>query len=80
MVGSYAFVHKSSPYIGKIFTAGSTYTGYYFAKRHHQHYNSLRIFHNFPYFPTDIQKMVDNTDARYAHRWLKDDYMKIEVA
>ena len=51
--------------------------GYFYSRRFNQSYNCFRYFYNYEKFPTEIQKMIDNKDARYAHRWLKDDYQQI---
>ena len=75
-----AFVRPGSLYIGKCFTVLTTYLGYRLHVRYQQAYNSSRHFGNFPNYPPDIQRMVDNHDARYAFRWLQDDYMAIPFA
>lgn len=76
-MGAFSFVHPGSMYIGKVFTLGTTYGGWWLANRYEKSYNSFRYFSRFPHYPTDIQKMIDNNDARYAHRWLKDTYLDI---
>ena len=38
-----------------------------------------KYFGNYIAYPKDIQNMIDNNDARYAYRWLKDDYLEIEA-
>ena len=73
-----AFVHPGSRYIGKFFTALTTFLGYQLHARYQQAHNSSRYFGNFPRYPADIQRMIDNHDARYAFRWLRDDFMDIE--
>ena len=40
-----------------------------------QSYNVSRYFGNFAAYPKDIQRMVENNDARYAFRWMEDNYM-----
>lgn len=79
IIGSYTFVHKNSKYIGKCFTTGMTYIGYLLSCRYVQSYNCFKYFDNFANYPSDIKKMVDNNDARYAHRWLRDDYLANEL-
>lgn len=79
VIGSFVFVHGNSKFIGKCFTLATTYGGYLLAKRYQQSYNVFRYFENYPNYPSDIKKMIDNNDARYAHRWLKDGYLDIEV-
>jgi hypothetical protein len=36
-----------------------------------QSHNTLRYCWNYYSYPKEIQKMIDNNDARYAHAWLK---------
>ncbi len=69
------FVHKNSRYIGSFFIAGCTSFGYLLYRRYKKAYNSFRYFYNYSIYPKDIKKMIDNNDARYAYRWLKDNYL-----
>jgi hypothetical protein len=66
-------VHKNSKYIGKIFTSGLVGIGYLFGQRYIQSHNTLRYCWNYYSYPKEIQKMIDNNDARYAHAWLKEE-------
>jgi hypothetical protein len=72
------FVHPNSQYIGKCFTLFTTYLGYKAHEHYSESYNISRRFGNFWNYPTDIKRMIDNNDSRYAYRWLQDDYLKIE--
>ena len=78
MISSKVFVHPNSAYIGKFSTLAFIYAGYLFAKRHEQAYNLARFSQNFDLFPVDIQRMIDNHDARYAYRWMEANYLDIE--
>ena len=73
------FVHPNSKYIGKCFTLLTTWLGYKAHEQYTEYYNCSRRFGNFWNYPTDLRRMIDNNDARYAHRWLHEDYMKIEA-
>jgi hypothetical protein len=70
-------VHPNSKYIGKFFTLLTTWLGYKVHEQYVLAYNNSRRFGNFWNYPAEIQRMIDNNDARYAHRWLKDDYLAI---
>lgn len=52
--------------------------GYWVADRYQKSHNSFKYFAQFAHYPIDIRKAIDNNDARYAHRWLKDNYLNIE--
>lgn len=45
--------------------------------RYERSFNAFRYTYNYDLYPTDIQKMIDNNDSRYAYRWCKDNYMEI---
>jgi hypothetical protein len=75
VIASYAFVHPNSKYIGKCFTLLTTYLGYKAHTHYAETYNHSRRFGNFWNYPADIRSMIDNNDARYAFKWLKDDYL-----
>ena len=77
MLASWSFVHPNSRYIGKFFTLFTTVVGYYVHVHYVQAYNASRRFGNFHNYPTDIQRMIDNNDSRYAWKWLKDSYHDI---
>lgn len=79
LITSKAFVNPQSLYIGKISTLAFVFGGYLFAQRHVKAYNLARYTQNFELFPRDIQKMIDNNDARYAYRWMQPDYLEIEL-
>lgn len=76
-MASFAFVHPNSKYIGKFFTLFTTWLGYKVHEDYVTAYNHSRRFGNFWQYPVEIQRMIDNNDARYAHKWLKDDYLNI---
>ena len=69
-------MHPNSRYIGKFFTLFTTYLGFVVHRRYEQAYNCSRYCGNFPVYPKDIQRMIDNNDARYAYRWLNDSYLE----
>ena len=77
ILSSYAFVHPNSRYIGKFFTLFMAGLGYLLHVRYWQAYNTTRYFGNYPIYPADIQRMIENNDARYAFRWLENNYMEI---
>jgi hypothetical protein len=64
--------------VGKFFTLFTTFLGYQAHLHYAESYNISRRFGNFWNYPEDIRNMIDNNDARYAHRWLQEDYLKIE--
>lgn len=70
MAGSYSFVHSSSKYVGKLFTILTTAIGYnqYLISR--EEYEYSRRVGMFPYYPKEIQRMLDSNDFRYARKWL----------
>ena len=72
---SYGFVHPSSRYVGKFWTAFTTWVGYKMAQEYDEVYHRSRRFGNFWNYPADIRRMIDNNDARYAFRWLGVDYL-----
>ncbi len=53
--------------------------GYKIYDRYQQSYNHSLYFQKFPEYPEDIRKMIENNDARYAHRWQKEDFMNIKL-
>ena len=75
MLTSYGFVHPSSRYVGKFWTAFTTWVGYKMAQEYDEVYHRSRRFGNFWNYPADIRRMIDNNDARYAFRWLGVDYL-----
>ena len=77
VISSLAFVHPNSKYIGKCFTLFTTWLGYKIHQDYLESYNLSRRFGNFWLYPQDIRRMIDNNDARYAHRWLQQDYLNI---
>lgn len=64
-------------YIGKLFTLFTTYVGYAYHSKYNEAYNFSRRFTNFWNYPTEIRRMIDNNDSRYAYKWLKEDYLNI---
>lgn len=55
------------------------YGGWWLHRRYEKSYNSSQYFWNYPQYPKDIQKMIDNNDARYAYRWLAENYMENQL-
>ena len=78
LISSFAFVHPNSQYIGKFFTLFTTWLGYKVHEQYTESYNHSRRFGNFWNYPVEIRRMIDNNDSRYAHRWLKEDFLQIE--
>ncbi len=78
-VASYAFVHPNSLYIGKFFIAFTTLLGYKISEYYQEGYNFSQRFGNFYNYPSEIRRMIDNNDARYAYKWIRDDYTKIPL-
>ena len=72
-------MHPNSKYIGKCFTLFTTAVGYYIHLHYVQTYNVSRRFGNFHSYPSDIQRMIDNNDSRYAYKWLKENYHDIAL-
>jgi hypothetical protein len=75
VISSLAFVHPNSKYIGKCFTLLTTLLGYKAHLHYVETYNHSRMFGNFWNYPAEIRSMIDNNDARYGFKWLKDDYL-----
>lgn len=72
-------MHKNSLYIGKFFTLLGGFCGHSVANRYQQHHSILKYFGNYDKYPADLQKAIDNNDARYGHRWLQDNYTEIQL-
>ena len=70
LAGSFSFVHANSLYIGKLFTLLTTVMGYKLYERSLEDYNFSRRTGMFPYYPKEIQQMLEFNDFRYGREWL----------
>lgn len=58
----------------------TTWLGYRMHLHYAESFHHSQRFGNFWNYPADIRRMIDNNDARYAHRWLREDYLEIDTS
>jgi hypothetical protein len=76
LASSLSFVHRDSRYIGKFWTAFTTYQGWKLHKRAEEYHRYAKRLTNFQLYPRDIQVMLENNDYRYGRRWLQDAWLE----